>query len=192
MRQKHHFTLMEVLIVMTLLAVAASLVGFNLNRMLSQEKFRTSSELVLQELQSAEEIMLILGSKVKVTIEKDPKGSSYLLTRRVYDEKVSPSPIRLDGIHSLKFIDEYGALKKEKIELYFYPHGRKMTKGTLVLSYASNPKEEDTLKKTIVLTGYPKPILQGAFSKVAPEYNNEEFFPKNLRDEFLQNPPGRH
>ena len=180
------------MIVMALLALAAGAVGFNLINMLKEQRFRTGVSIVTDHLQTAQEIMLVLSTPVKVVIQKN-KDQTISLTTKVDIPLNTPlaryikSSNKIVGINSLSFNDGQST-RREEIEILFYPSGRRMTRGVLLLSAYPSTTDNGLLKQIIILPGYPAPIqLGGEFPKEENIYEESEaLYPKELRDEYLQ------
>ncbi len=180
------------MIVMAILAIAAGVVGFNLINMIKEQKFRTGVSVVTDHLQTAQEIMLVLSTPVKVVIQKN-KDQTISLTTKVDIPLNTPlakyikSSNKIDGINSMSFNDGQ-ASRRDEIEIMFYPSGRRMTRGVLLLSAYTSPTTTGPLRQYIPLPGFPAPIqLGGDLPKEENLFEESEaLYPKELRDEYLQ------
>jgi Tfp pilus assembly protein FimT len=187
------FTLVELLIVIALLTLIAGVVGFNLSRMLQEQRFKTGVARVADHLQVAQELMLILSSPVKVTLTKHPSNPNAIVLTTQVDLPFNTPLARyiqanptITGISSVGLQDSYGVIRPEPIEILFYPQGRQMTRGILWLSGYDRISANGSLKRAIPLAGYPQEIVvSGELPPPIQANESEELYPKEVREEFL-------
>ena len=155
------FTLIEMMVVMTILALSLTAVGIQVGRFLKEQRFLSDVGHVIRELQAAQDLMLVLDLDVKVRIAYDPeqKGIDYklVLEKKAKEEwlKLIERPNRpLQYITSIVY--QRAHLPDENsdlgITLKFPVGGVTMAKGVLILK-----GETSDLERKIDLRGYPIP-----------------------------------
>ncbi|QLH36565.1 MAG: type II secretion system protein [Parachlamydiaceae bacterium] len=77
LKSKRFFTLIELLIVLMVLALASGVIGFSVHRALREQRFKTEVELVADSLRLAQNLMLIMNADVHVTFKADEKIPSF-------------------------------------------------------------------------------------------------------------------
>lgn len=185
---RRFLTLVEMLIVITLLAIAASVIGFNSAKMIREQHFRTGTEVILDKLQMAQNIMLIFKCETQVVLERKP-GSGGLVCKIAVnkelpsglEEAVNLSPV-IPGIDSFFFEDEQRIRYEDKVALPFSSMHLRIPFGTLFLF---GSKE---LKRDIYLPGYPSPIGSSTKNMLQETsvYESELLYPMEIRQDWLQ------
>ena len=69
------FTLLEILLVLSLIALIAGLVGISVHKMYISQRFRNEVSLVVDQLRLAQDMMLILDTDVHVIFSEDKAGN---------------------------------------------------------------------------------------------------------------------
>jgi len=165
--RRQAITLLEMIIVIALLSLAAGIAAIGVQRAITEQKFRTEVSLIGEELRLAQDLMLILGTDAHVHFEADDKndGIKYYLEL----ETALPTNIQREILRKkkpLKLVkgvflrDELlNEIKENHIDIKFLSNGSVMSKGILRLaSTDSENPPEGTLQNFICLAGYPRPI----------------------------------
>ena len=160
-------TLLEIIIVMTILLLGAGIAGININKALVEQRFRSEVGIIVDELRLAQNLMLILGTDVHLHFEVDQSGKS--ISYKLELETALPKNVQyeimrkrepLKTIKGVFLADELVTEIKEKhIDIKFLSNGAVMSKGILRLASSDNENvPKGTLESFICLAGYPKPI----------------------------------
>jgi len=160
-------TLLELLLVMALIALVAGIVSIGMNKVFVDQRFRNEVNQIVDDLSLAQDLMLIMGSdiKVKFTQASENQGIEYYLDT---DSKISESLQRvliskkrvLKTIRGVFFDDKLDQNEQEgQLELSFISKGFVMSKGIMHLSISSLEKPaSNVLSAYICFAGYPRPI----------------------------------
>lgn len=166
--RRSHFTLLEIMIVLTILSVIGGLIVINVNKALNEQRFRTEVSLVVDELRLAQDLMLILGTDIhfKVSEAKDSKEIIYWLEfdyplPKPWEHELKRKHKGLRTIHLVDFHDQLAHEKtKGQFDVRFMSGGMVMSRGVVLLSESSeNPPPQNALTRYIVLPGHPSPIF---------------------------------
>jgi prepilin-type N-terminal cleavage/methylation domain-containing protein len=180
------FTLLEMLVVISLFVVIAGAVGMNVAGAIREARFRSGVELVIDKLQMAQDLMLIMNQDVRVQFDKVDDKLRCLFE---VDTKLTPalktvmnSSTDISGIRSWEFVDPDSHRKEEgKFSLEFFGSGTKMSRGELRLYGA----DKERYKETVILPGYPFPIGKGTDPSRLDNNNHETsyeaLYPKEIR-----------
>ena len=185
-------TLIEMMIVISIVATAAAIIGINATKLIQDiNAFRTGTEVILDKLQMAQNIMLIFKSETYVTLERKKDGLlCHIETGNELPESIEKAinlACFIPGIESAVFIDEQKTRQHNKIILTFSSMNMRIPHGTLILSggkqMGSNP-----LQKEVYLTGYPSPIGIATKTMLTENtaYESEILFPQEIRQDWLQ------
>lgn len=164
--KKYFFTLVELLIVIFILALAVGVIGFNINRALREQHFKNEVELVVDYLRLAQNLMLIMNADVHVIFETAENGSSNLMRLKVDGiqednllKVVTEKPKKLDSIHYIQFSGEnISHADAGKADVKFISKGSVMSHVVIRLSTNQTNNEPGVLERFICLPGYPKPL----------------------------------
>jgi len=162
--KRSHFTLLELLIVMMVLALTTGTIAFNINKALREQHFKTEVELVVDYLRLAQNLMLIMNVDTHVIFENSKSDGSNLISLKIDEnlddrllEVVTSKQKKLDYIRFIDFHDENRTtVDLNKIDVKFISKGSVMSKGLLRL--ATTESTAGGLQKYICLAGYPKSI----------------------------------
>lgn len=193
-------TLLELLVVVAILAMASGIVMVSINKAVVDQRFRTEVGSVVDALKLAQDLMLILGTDVRVVFEetKNNDGIGFwlemdtLLSPNVQRE-VSKRVHRLKTIKGVFFVDELlTEVQEGKIDVKFLSKGSVMSKGVMRLatSDSENPPA-GTLESYICLEGYPKPIKSSETKEDADKEcssSDKDFDEKLTQDTMLKVP----
>ncbi|MGM0440219.1 MAG: hypothetical protein ACQEP8_03785 [Chlamydiota bacterium] len=176
------FTLLEIVFVAALLLVLGSVVGLNVTKALRKERFRASSELLVDKLQLAEDLMLNL--KVNVYLDLQPRGEGFVAILRIDNKPyarelraVIDRPFKLSGVERIEFTaaDSRKLPEKPPLTLEFLSGGAKMADGNLYL-------QGEGMQRYLYISQHPGPILVGEQPLEEPYENveSEEVFPYEI------------
>lgn len=159
------FTLVELLLVISILLMVAGMVGYNIRRAFFEQRFRAEVATVVDTLRLAQDLMLLLNSDVHVLFADDPAGGiRYWIEvekplAASWDRELKRKRPNLKAIHLVELDDRVSAIKvKDKLDIMFLSGGSVMSKGVLRLFTSDEKDREGVLKNYICLMGYPKPI----------------------------------
>jgi len=180
-RNRRFVTLVELMIVMTLIVLIAGAVGFNVVKMRRDQQFRSAVSVVQQKLQTALETMLIHNETVRVVFQPQARGLNVQLETetpltRGLGRLINRDPL-VKGITSYSWTPEGGDAYRGQSTLEFSSIAHAIPKGTLTF-YGP-----DSLKRTIVLHGYLHPFrvtLEAQYEDTGLE--SEKFYPRKVRD----------
>lgn len=159
-------TLMELLIVISIIATVAGIVGVSINKALIDQRFRTEISMILDEFRLAQDLMLILETDVQVKFKEEPDNSGI----RYWIDLETKLPKNLQHEitrkhNNLKTIRGIFSSDKSKphgkLDIKFFSKGAVMSKEVLKFSTSGieNDSSSGVLQNFICLPGYPKPIL---------------------------------
>jgi type II secretory pathway pseudopilin PulG len=165
--RKYYITLVEVLLVVTLLIMMSGLVAVNIRSLMHEQRFESEVSLIIDELRLAQDLLLILRQDTGLVFQpaSDNGGLSCTLTMdknlpndwsRVINKKRPP----LKAIKKISFQNKVVSTEsKERIELKFQSGGSIMSQGILTFSSSENPRDEQALIRSICLPGYPSSLI---------------------------------
>lgn len=164
---RRYVTLLELLIVIAILALVGGLVSIGINRALFEQRFRTEVSLIVDQLRLAQDLMLILGTDVRVVFaeDKSDKNSNGNKSGLELETSISPNIEReilrkstvYKAVKGISFRDD--EQKSGQITVKFQSKGAVMSKGLMRLATVDgdNPPP-GTLQSYICLAGYPRHI----------------------------------
>lgn len=181
------------LIVMMIITIAASLVAFKIVDLLKQQRFRTGSELILDKLIIAQNIMLIFSSEVVVTLNKTNQNDSLYCTINVKSgitpalAKIIGNTTEVKGVKFAKFEGEREPSQSLPINLRFNSLSFDLPHGRLILSADQKFDKQSDLTRVIELTGYPKSLgfQVGDKKEMQNSGLSEMLYPQEIREEWL-------
>ncbi len=164
--KKRFITLLELLIVISVLALSIGVIGFNINRALREQHFKTEVELVVDYLRLAQNLMLIMNADTHVIFKAAETGKSNVMSLEVDGnlndpllKVVTEKPKRLDYIYLIEFYDQNKTHNEPgMVDVKFISKGSVMSKGVMRLSTNENSNEKGAIERFICMPGYPKPI----------------------------------
>lgn len=147
------FTLIEILVALTLLISLLGLAGFNIRKAWQQQVFRSEGDNLIQHLRLAQEILLTLHieSELEFTpgkVKWVPVGSA----NKIYDGMIEKTKIPLLAFSEIAFQETGGEKKNGTFTLKFLDDGYVMSRGILSL------KSVQDEMIYILLPGYPAPL----------------------------------
>ncbi len=159
--RKQYITLLEIMIAISILAIATGIASIGIRQVLRDQRFRTEVYQVLTTFRLAQQIMLILNTDVHVKFKaENGKGFTYKI---VLDDKLDkdwqkifskPRPT-LKEIHAINFIDALGpSAKSDELDIRFLSGGSVMSQGMMRLGTAPEGTP-NSLQLFICFPGYP-------------------------------------
>ncbi|WP_166156374.1 hypothetical protein [Neochlamydia sp. AcF84] len=178
--QKRFITLLELLMVMAILALTLGVIGFNVHKALREQRFKTETDLVVDYLRLAQNLMLIMNADVHVIFESAQNSQANLMRLKVegnLDDKllelVTNKEKPLHYIQLIEFHDENRTQhESNKIDVKFFSKGSVMSKGAMRLATHAQSNASGTLERFIYLPGYPQPIVSTLAN--SPDFASKE------------------
>jgi type II secretory pathway pseudopilin PulG len=166
-KKKADFTLIEILIVMTLLLVVGGVVTVNIRKAIVEQKYRTEVELVVDTLRLAQDLMLIAGLDLHLFMKQasNDQGIECWLEAdgeipKKWERMIAQSHRLLTAIRTASFKEQRSfPITEGMLDLRFQSLGSMMSRGILKLSFYQNESMQGPLIRTICLSGYPHPIV---------------------------------
>lgn len=196
-KRRSYITLIEVMIVMTLLAVLGGITAISISRAVQQERYNAGVAQVVNRLQLAQDIMLIARGDVQVSLVPDPAG---LWCRVDVAQALVPILQRIadrtgiiTGIGGFSWIPAGGsAVIDSPVSLNFQSAGSRLSRGELRLSSAGI-NDPNARQSYILLTGLAEPIISSDTSRYdqlrdgpAMGTNLERLYPAEVLEVFQQ------
>ncbi len=192
MSRRLHFTLIEMLIVIAILAVVMGVVSLNIGTAVRTERFRSGVALLVERMRLAQDIMLILRTSVRVKLEQKDDGLHCTL---VTEGALTPALARaaaetavIKSIRAFVYTDADGSSSSDSVTLEFLSGGSRMSRGKLVLA-SGTLGDENTLTEEIVLPGFPATLKVGEAAAEVPSADelNSLYPPEVLLEEQKRN-----
>lgn len=160
-------TLVELLIVIGLLAMASGVVGINVVQALKQQRFRTEVEQVTDTFRLAQDLMLILGVDVHVRVKArgDKSGIDYWLdveggVPSKWKHVVDREPRLLRETHGVFFEEQQPfPIVPGQLDIRFTSGGSLMSRGVFRMSTHEEENVRAANVRAICLKGFPHPIF---------------------------------
>lgn len=164
--KKRALTLIELLIVLALLSLILGAVAFNIRNLLVDERFRSDVAHVVSTLKTAQDLMLIENTEVKVIFKKEGnKGIEVslevdALLNKQWEWELKRKRQLLKTVHSVNFEDQLDQPPDEEgtLSIKFLSGGSLLSRGILRLSTSETMRDSNALFAAICLKGYPHPI----------------------------------
>lgn len=173
-------TLIEVLIVISILSLVAGIAAVGLNKAVFDQRFRTEVSMIVDSLRMAQDLMLVLGTDVHVHFAEDKnEGIKYwieletTLPQNVQREVLRKKPL-LKAIKGVFLADKLLAETQEShLDVKFLSNGAVMSHGIMRLASSSDENvPKGTLESFICLAGYPSPIVSSETKEEAEKVCN--------------------
>lgn len=162
--KKRHFTIIEMIIVITIIALVSGVIGINIRKAYQQQQFRSEVAMVVETLRLAQDLMLILQDDVHVIFTQNDKGIVFWLETRSplaknWEAVIKRTHKTLKAIHAVKFLDELqGPVRMGELDIKFLSGGTVMSRGVVRLASTDDDNARDALRSAICLYGYPHTI----------------------------------
>jgi type II secretory pathway pseudopilin PulG len=184
-------TLLEIMIVIAVIAIATGTIGFGVSKAVVNQQFQTELSVLVDELRLAQNLMIILGTDVHVKFKQvaNEKITYWIETETDLPKSMALEILRkhheLKVIKAISFKDDLNTKAKEgELDLQFLSHGNVMSKGIITLSTTDMmPPPKNVLQGYICLAGYPKQIASFSDMESAKkdcESTHDEHFDKEL------------
>lgn len=167
MVKRLHFTLLELMLVIGILSLVAGFVSINVVKMLRDQHFRTEVSQVLDTVRTAQDLMLIYDTNVKVVFTQK-SGNDPIEYEIQFDtpipvqwaKQLKPPRRTMKHIKKVNFYDEKQVCKKVENERHvgFFSGGSVMSRGLIILSTHDNYNAEHAITRYIALSGHPQPL----------------------------------
>jgi prepilin-type N-terminal cleavage/methylation domain-containing protein len=186
--KKSFFTLIEMMIVMTIMSLAVMVTGIKLKEAYDEQRFLSESQEVLSTLALAQDLMLIQDADVEFTLAYNNELKKYECWIEV-EKPLNKSWSKLvERRHQLPAIKAFEFTNHPSDPLHLTFSLGKMSHGKLIL-YAV--KEKDKAKLTedsifeIVLPGYPSPLVSRSrdVNIVEIDQMNDQLYPAKIHEE---------
>ncbi|MCB1213606.1 MAG: hypothetical protein KDK40_04830 [Chlamydiia bacterium] len=154
-RQRRFFTLIELLIVISLLALVGATIAIQGGRILEEQRFYSSTQTLLGRFQIAQGMMLFLGKDMRVVIRGEPGHySCEMYSDETLSKRLLPltAPLNLPGIQTIT-LESDTSQRSDSIKLSFLSNGSSMTRG--ILRMESTSLGDGSKSAFIVLPGHP-------------------------------------
>lgn len=185
---KLYVTLVELLIVITILVLMTGIIGINVRHLMQEQRFNTEVSLIVDELRLAQNLMMILGYDVYVRYEKSKTSDGIKfwidvdkLLNDNWTREVTRKRSLLKAIKRIDFHDRGPQIGTPETnapnEIKFFSKGSLMSKGVLELSSSENVQASDASVSYICFPGYPSTI-----TSLSSERGSEACDPKNEAD----------
>lgn len=186
--KKSHFTLLELLIVLCILACGMALTGVKIHEMSTEQSFWSEAEQLSNHLALAQELMLISHADVEFKLVQDPqtKQITYWMEvekpldeawARLVERKIRPSSIRFY---------QFEGESKSPLTLHFILTA--MSAGELTVSEQAPTDRSYNQDRqwTLLLPGYPAPLAKAgsAPSQQQAKSDSELLYPSEVYEEF--------
>lgn len=190
MIKKRFVTLVELLIVISVLALAAGVIGFNINRALREQHFKTEVELVIDYLRLAQNLMLIMNADVHVLFKAAEKNERFIEMKLKVDGNIEDSLLKVvtereKHLHYIQFLEFFDVNKTHNepgvVDVKFISKGSVMSKGIMRLSTNESGESLGALERYICLPGFPKPIYSTNKKNEDPSCNEQKQADFDLR-----------
>lgn len=164
--RRRYLTLIEILIVMTILALVSGVVGINILRAVKEQRFRTETDLITDSLRLAQNLMLIMDADVHLKLKAAPnrQGIQYWMeVEGGVPDKWKPlvplNPKLLKEIHGIFFLDlQPFPITEGQVDVRFQSGGAMMSKGLFRMSTHEAEQAPGAMIRAVCLKGYPYPI----------------------------------
>lgn len=155
-KRRNYFTLLETLVVFLILSMGLALTGVKLKEAYDEQRFFSEWNLLVNQLRTAQELMLVMDADVEVTLAYDPKNKQVVSTLSI-EKPLDDAWVKLvERKSAFSAIRSFQFNKTLADPLVLMFKAGKMSQGELVLSAAEkNSSQEKARKETIHLPGYP-------------------------------------
>ncbi len=190
---KKSITLIEIILVLALLSLILGGIGINIRNLMVEERFKADVAAVVSMLNTAQNLMLIENTDVKLVFKGDEKKGiemslevDALLNKGLQNELQRKRNL-LKTIHSVNFHDLLDQPPDEEgtLKIKFLSGGSLMSRGVLRLSTSETLKDSNALFAAICLKGYPEPlkaVFENKQGAVCLDKTDEEYDEKLTLD----------
>lgn len=161
-----HVTLVEMLLVLSILLLVAGVVSISAKRAFDEQRFRSEVNLIVSKLRFAQDLMLIYKGDVEVHFVSENQETTFWLTSQhlskgLWKDEIEHKHIlkMSRGIGLEKGFNQEGKLGEMRLQ--FKSNGSFMTSGILRIATADK-QNAGALERFVVLSGYPQSITDTA------------------------------
>jgi type II secretory pathway pseudopilin PulG len=161
-------TFIEMMVVMAIIGLVGGVVAININKAMAEQRFRTEVAAIVNQLQLAQNLMLILNQDVRVTFIKDiaKKEINFGLQMQCpsvkgWDKELVRKPPPLRAVLVDFTGEDNRSSNSNELSIKFMSGGAVMSEGMLRLYSASGGHE-----RFIYLPGFPAPIFASTEKQV--------------------------
>ncbi len=190
---KRYVTLLEILIVLSVLAIVSSIVSVNIYDAIEEERFYQDAQKLVNRFRLAQDFMLYpdnsktlgkVDARIVLSKHQEHISSHLKITGTNLNEneiaKYDDSKIVLKYIGGFEFIHPNGKHEDEKLELIFASPGGVMTKGILRLYPHGKDDKEDSLYLSFQGQQQTFSLKQDISNPQYHEDDSTKIFPKEL------------
>lgn len=159
-KNRLRFTLIELLIVLTIIALIAGVVGINIQKAMRDQRFKSEVATFVDRLRLAQDMMLIAGADVhfKVEANEAEKQIKYWIeTDKSFSKAFDPFIKKVCFLKTTHRVS-HASGKDGLIDLKFLSKGSVMSSGNIQL-YGGKFQDATHLATNVMLNGYPSPIF---------------------------------
>jgi type II secretory pathway pseudopilin PulG len=187
--KKRYVTLIELLIVIAVLAMALGVIGFNIHKALREQRFKSEVDVVVDYLRLAQNLMLIMNADTHVIFKAAENEKANIMTLKVDGnisdpllKLVTENPKQLNDIYLIEFYDQNKTHNEPGVvDVKFISKGSVMSKGVMHLSTNEKSDTAGAIERFICLPGYPKPIESTIKEGDDPSCNDQKQVDFDLR-----------
>jgi type II secretory pathway pseudopilin PulG len=149
------------MVVLAILGIIGTVVAININKTMTEQRFRTEVASVVNQLRIAQNLMLIVDQEVLVTFTQNgPNQINFGLeiqcpTKKGWEKELTRKPNPLKTIRYVDFFNAETNTWESASKLKFMSGGLAMSRGILRLS---NDKKSG-YEEYVCLPGFPSPII---------------------------------
>ncbi len=180
-KTKRFLTLLELMLVISIIASLMGLLGVGIKHLIEQQRFYSAASSVSDKISTAQNLMMVMKSDFTLKfsalsnhsyrVEIDSKTPITLQTKRLLEKHKI-----INGIAHLHFISKNGEEQNGTLELFFSTLERSAPFGQLTLTSSTGEK------KTIDL-----PIPFFPLQEFASLLDSETYFPIQVREQWSSN-----
>lgn len=150
------FTLIEMLVVITIIALIAGVVGINSQKALNEQRFQSEVATLVDRLRLAQDLMLLVDADVHFKIEANENAIKYWIeTEKQFSPQFDTFIKKVSVLKAIHHV-AHPLGKDGVIDLKFLSKGSVISSGNLQLSTVYN--SDNFLIANIPLNGHPSPI----------------------------------
>lgn len=157
--RRYSFTLVETLIVLTIVALVASVVTINAKKAMRSMRFQQEVSQFVESLRVAQDLMLIANADVHVKIKAEESGIKYWIETDKPLLKALEAHLKKTKVFKTVHHVVHASGKEGLIDLKFLSNGFVMSSGNIQLSSVINNDPSSLLIANIFLKGFPSPIF---------------------------------
>ncbi len=171
--RRRFLTLIEIMIVVSILLLVTGVIGFNIRRALITQRFNTETALFVDTIRLAQDMMLILSKDVQLKVTgKQGSGIEYSIeveggVPKGWETLMKRSQRLMESVHYISF-DQQDPFPSQpgQLTLRFQSKGSMMSKGELRFSSHQDPYTGTAMRRAVCLKGYPHSITSEIVTRV--------------------------